>query len=420
MRDNALGRSLHAAGHRVSMLPMYLPLTLDEPPLECAAGPPVFFGGINLFLKHKCAWFRHAPRWLDSWLDHPRLLRWVAQRSHMTHAGAQGEMTLAMLRPGQGGLGKEMAKLLDWLQHENPDVVCLSTALQAGMIRPIKQRIRAKVVCCFQGEDGFLDSLPQPWHDDCWREMAGCLRDADARIAPSRFYAEWMARRLDPSPGAIAVMPNGIDLTGYSPMVEKSGPPVIGFLARMSREKGLDVMVDAFIHLRTHLGHPDARLHLAGAATAENQALVVELKQRIEAAGLGGAVVWQPNLSREDKALMLRGLTLFSVPAVCAEAFGLYLPEAMACGVPLVQPECASFPEILADTEAGVLVASGDSVALARAWHGLLGKPEVLVRMAVAARRAAEQFYNITVMRDRFVALADSLIHPIDHAHSNH
>jgi hypothetical protein len=40
--------------------------------------------------------------------------------------------------------------------------------------------------------------------------------------------------------------------------------------------------------------------------------------------------------------------------------------------------------------------------------------------MAAAARRAAEQFYNITVMRDRFVALADSLIHPTDHAHSNH
>jgi glycosyltransferase involved in cell wall biosynthesis len=420
MRDNALARSLHAADHRVSMLPMYLPLTLDEPPLERAAGPPVFFGGINLFLQHKFPWFRRAPRWMDTLLDHPRLLRWVARRSHMTDASGQGEMTLAMLRPGQGGLDKEMAKLLDWLQHENPDVICLSTALQAGMIRSIKQRIHAKVICCFQGEHGFLDSLPQPWRGDCWREMAACLRDADARIAPSKFYAEWMAQRLDPSPGAITVMPNGIDLTGYAPVAAKTGPPTIGFLARMSREKGLDVMVDAFIHLRNRLGHPDARLHLAGAATAENQPLLVELKQRIEAAGLGDAVVWQPDLSREDKAAMLRELSLFSVPAACAEAFGLYLPEAMASGVPVVQPACASFPEILTDTDCGVLVTPGDPLALAKAWHGLLGMPTELARMAAAARRAAEQFYNITVMRDRFVALADSLIHPTDHAHSNH
>jgi glycosyltransferase involved in cell wall biosynthesis len=92
----------------------------------------------------------------------------------------------------------------------------------------------------------------------------------------------------------------------------------------------------------------------------------------------------------------------------------------MASGVPLVQPACSSFPEILTEPDCGLLVAPGDPLALAKAWHGLLGMPTELARMAAAARRAAEQFYNITVMRDRFVALADSLIHPTDHAHSNH
>ncbi len=74
------------------------------------------------------------------------------------------------------------------------------------------------------------------------------------------------------------MIPNGIDLAGYAPLPAKPGPPVIGFLARMCREKGLEIMVDAFIHLRTVLGHPDARLHLAGAATADNEPLIASLQ----------------------------------------------------------------------------------------------------------------------------------------------
>ena len=50
MRDNALARELHRAGHDVTIAPMYLPLTLDETTLAGAEKVPVFFGGINVFL----------------------------------------------------------------------------------------------------------------------------------------------------------------------------------------------------------------------------------------------------------------------------------------------------------------------------------------------------------------------------------
>ncbi len=214
-------------------------------------------------------------------------------------------------------------------------------------------------------------------------------------------------------------MPNGINLDGYTPQREKPGPPVIGFLARMSREKGLEIMVEAFVHLRTVLGHPDARLHLAGAATAENEPLIEALKRRLAAAGLTDHVCWQTNISRDDKAAMLGSLTLFSVPANYPEAFGLYVIEAMASGVPVVQPAAASFPEIVATAGAGVLVACDGQRAdscdghrpplhelLAQAWHELLQQPEELRAMAARSRRAAEEFYDVSVMRDRFLALA--------------
>ena len=446
MRDNALAKSLQAAGHEVSLLPMYLPLQLDEEVLAGTRSTPVFFGGINVFLQQKFRWFRRSPGWFDRWLNTPQLLRRVARHSHMTSARDQGELTLAMLRLQDDRFSKELDKLCNWLQLDPPDVLCLSTVLQAGLIRELKRRLGGvKVICCFQGEDSFLDGLPDPCRDACWRELALRVRDADALISPSAFYADLMRRRLGPHDLPIHVLSNGIDLAGYTPQAAKPGPPVIGFLARMCREKGLEVMVDAFIHLRRVLGHPDARLHLAGAATAANHALIAELQQRLAAAGLSDQTCWQTNVSRLDKAAMLAGLSVFSVPALYPEAFGLYVIEAMACGVPVVQPASAAFPELIARAGVGVLVPAGNTgappvwedsasrlpahkatdwkpgvqdrqdacvpaIALAQAWHELLLQPAKLREMAAASRRAAEQFYSVGVMRDGFLALLRQIL----------
>jgi glycosyltransferase involved in cell wall biosynthesis len=410
MRDNALAKSLHAAGHEVSLLPMYLPLQLDEEVLETSSTAPVFFGGINVFLQQKFPIFRHTPAWFDKLLDHPGLLRGVARRSHMTSARDHGAMTLAMLRLEDGSLGKELEKLTEWLERESPDILCLSTALQAGMIRELKRRLGVKIICCFQGEDTFLDSLPEPYRDACWSELAIRVREADKLIAPSSFYAELMMKRLGPGKPDIVVLPNGINLDGYGPQIDKSGPPVIGYLARMCREKGLEIMVDAFIHLRKQIRHPDARLHLAGAATAENESLIEALKQRLAAAGLADHVSWQTNISRGEKAAMLSSLTLFSVPTIYPEAFGLYVIEAMASGVPVVQPAAASFPEIVEKAGAGVTVPPGNPVALAQAWHDILQQPDELRRMAEKSRQAAVKFFDVGMMRDDFLALARETI----------
>lgn len=434
MRDNALTKALLAAGHEVSLLPMYLPLQLDEEVLAGSHAVPVFFGGINIYLRQKFAGSRYLPGWFDKLLNHPRLLRGVARHSHMTSARDHGEMTLAMLRLEDHRFGKELDQLCAWLEQETPDILCLSTALQAGMIRELKRRMGVKVICCFQGEDTFLDHLPEPYRDACWRELAARVRDADLLVAPSRFYANLMEQRLGPDNLTIEVMPNGINLDGYVPLTEKPGPPVIGFLARMAREKGLEIMVDAFVHLRTVLGHPDARLHLAGAATAENLPLIESLQQRLAAAGLTDQVCWQTNISREEKIRMLRALTMFSVPATYPEAFGLYVIEAMASGVPVVQPAAASFPEILEKAGVGVLVPVGgataqswqthgtygtyvDPAALARAWHGLLEQPDKLRGMAAGSRRAAEEYYEVGVMRDRFLALVREMLDPAGDDH---
>ena len=66
-RDNALVAALRKQGHETLMVPLYLPLTLDE--ADQSAGTPTFFGGINVYLEQKSALFRKAPKWLHSLLE---------------------------------------------------------------------------------------------------------------------------------------------------------------------------------------------------------------------------------------------------------------------------------------------------------------------------------------------------------------
>ena len=410
MRDNALAKALHAAGHQVSLLPMYLPLQLDEERLD-QPGNPIFFGGINIFLQQKFPYFRHIPRWLHTLLNHSGLLRSAARHSHMTSAREHGEMALAMLRIEDSSFGSEVDRLVEFLKAEKPDILCLGTALQAGMIRQLKQRLKVKVICTFQGEDSFLDGLPEPFRSNCWTELRNRLADADRLVAPSQFYADLMRRRLNAPDLPIDIMPNGIDLEGYLPP-NPSQPPVIGYLARMIREKGLEILVSAFIHLRKNLNHPDARLHIAGACTAGDEATVSFLKQQLADAKLTSSVTWFPNLSRAQKTEFLSALTLFSVPAIYPEAFGLYLIEALAAGVPVVQPNASSFPEILTTSQAGILVPPNDPAALAEVWLDLIQSPTKRESLGHHARVAATQSYSVQVMRDRLLAIAETLVSP--------
>jgi glycosyltransferase involved in cell wall biosynthesis len=320
-------------------------------------------------------------------------------------------MTLAMLDLEHSAFAKETAKLLDWLERNPPDIVVLSNALLVGFTRTLKDRLRCKVITTFQGEDSFLDGLPEPYRTDCWAEMKVRLTDSDLLVAPSQYYAGFIRERLEAPDLNIAVMPNGVTLpsTIHHPPSSIS-PPTIGYLARMIRSKGVELLVDAFIHLRLQLQQPNARLHIAGSETEGDKALVRELKQRLEQAGLAGQVTWSPNLDHDRKADFLSRLTIFSVPATYHEAFGLYAIEALAAGLPLVKPRASSFPEILESSQAGVLCEPNDPVALATAWHELLNDEPRLATYRENALRAARETYSVEAMRDRFLALAQPLL----------
>jgi glycosyltransferase involved in cell wall biosynthesis len=210
----------------------------------------------------------------------------------------------------------------------------------------------------------------------------------------------------------VHVIPNGIGLDGYEALPRRSTKPVVGYLARLTPGKGLGSVVDAFLELHRRGRVPDARLVCVGTMIESDAACVEEQKRKLRGAGLEHHAEFEANVSRERKIELLRGFSLLSVPALYGEAFGLYLLEAMACGVPVVQPRTAAFTEIVNQTGGGLLVEDASPEALAESWETLLLDPSRADALGRAGLQAVQRDYSMRAMAERFVAFAKERMTP--------
>jgi glycosyltransferase involved in cell wall biosynthesis len=406
MRDNALAKELIRLGHHAVMLPMYLPLTLDE----TAATPetPIFFGGVSTYLREKFPLLRKMPRWLDRLLSARPLLKLLAGKAARTGGPEVAGMTLSMLRGELGNQATEIEELIKWLRiafdGKKPDAVWLSTALQAGLARRLRQELDVPVIGFLQGEDSFLDGLGKA-STETWKLLSNRMHDATAWVAPSRYYAELMARRLDWNPADFHVVFNGVTIPAPLP---RADVPSIGYLARFIPGKGLGLLVDAFIRL--HREMPDVRLRCAGSMTSSDALYVETLKTKIREAGCEKFVDWLPNVSLAEKQAFLASVSVLSVPATYSEAFGMYVAESLAAGTPVVLPELSAFPEIVQASGGGVLFPPGANEQefvgnLASALKSLLSDGEKRRALGEAARAAAIREFSMTRLAERLVAL---------------
>ncbi|MEQ8764437.1 MAG: glycosyltransferase family 4 protein [Planctomycetota bacterium] len=396
LRDEMLVRALRARGHDVMMLPVYLPFVLEsEAPPLVSGDAPVFLGGVNVFLQHKVKLWKLLPRWMRSWLDQPGFLRWAAARGAMTEAKDLGELTVAMLRGERGPQEEGLGQLLTWLrEHERPDVLILSNAMLSGLAGRLRAELDRPILCTLQGEAPFLDALVDPHRAAAWSEMAARARDVDHWIAVSRFTGALMRERLALEEHRVSVVHNGIVIEGIASSTRPS-PPQIGYLARMCPDKGLHTLVDAFIALRHEHPALGARLHVAGVQLAEDRAYVKEQQRKLRDAGLEADVEWLPNCTREEKLRFLSSLSVLSVPAIYGESFGLYLVEAWAAGVPVVQPRHGAFPELIAHSGGGLLCEPGDASSLAEQLARILNDEALGRRLGAAGQKAAREYFSI-------------------------
>ena len=411
LRDNALATELLARGHDVTLLPVYTPTLTDE---ENVSHDKVFFGGVSVYLEQYIPPFRNSPKWLDRLWDSKALLDLATRRSISTSPKMLGEMTVSMLKGEHGFQHKEITKLLDWLKSEDkPDVISIPYTLLLGLAKPIKEAFAKPVCCTLQGEDLFLEGLQEPYRTESKELIRQQLEHVDAFISVSEYYAEFMPGYLGIPREKIRVVPLGINLQGFGKKKRNASEPfTIGFFARIAPEKGLHVLADAYRRLRKNGAITNCRLETAGYLAPEHQQYLDEIVREMKNAGLSEEFKYRGAVDREQKISFLQSLNVLSVPATYDEPKGMFLLEAMACGVPVVQPRRGGFTEIVEKTGGGLLVEPDDIDSLAEGLLTLNRDPDLAAKLSDSGFRKVRELYSVATMADSALGVYESLLNP--------
>ena len=396
MRDNTLVATMQSLGHDVTMLPLYTPMRVDE---DNAGEKHIFYGGIEAYLLQR------YPR-KSFWRD---LLIKVAGSQAITRLlprfdigsavdpKQNAELTLSMLRGEKGNQDSLLEEMVDWMATSlHPDLIHITNTLISGPVRMLKQRLNVPIVCGLHGEDIFVDGLPESYQAqalDLIRENASRI---DHFIAISQYYADTFAPRIGVDRSKMTVVRPGISLADYRDISDKpTGQPLtIGYLARISPEKGLHILVEAFIHLCKSGEFPDLRLRAAGYLSHAQDPYVAGIRQRAKQAGIDKRLEIIGTVDRQEKLSFLRSLDVFSVPTIYRDPKGLPVLEALASGVPVVQPEHGAFPELVKLTGGGLLHKPEDPLDLAEKLASLLRDERRRQELAQKGRAAVFEHFS--------------------------
>jgi len=412
-RDNALAAELIRRGHDVTLVPVYTPTRTDEPNMSRER---VLFGGISVYLQQYVPLFRKTPRFLDRIWDSPRVIDALAGRTVSNDPRLLGDLTISMLRGTDGVLRKEFDKLLDWLRNEPlPDIINLPNSLLIALAAPLREALKRPVCCTLQGEELFINGLISPYREQALDGIRRQIPEVDRFIAVSDYCAKFMSGFLNIPNERISVVPLGINMTGYERSVSRQpGPFRIGYFARIAPEKGLHLLSDAYIRFRQMTGDADVRLEAAGYTAPDHRKYLDEVRRKLEKAGLADEFVYRGVLDRDGKIAFLQSLDLLSVPATYDEPKGMFLIEAMANGVPVVQPRRGAFIEIVENTGGGLLIEPDDPASLARGFHTLWSDRRSATALGGRAYHGVRAHYTVAQSAERLTAVYQNVAASVD------
>jgi glycosyltransferase involved in cell wall biosynthesis len=403
LRDGALAKAMRELGHDFVLVPAYTPLRLDE---ETAHEERVFFGGVDVYLQEKFESFRERPGRIGALLGSQTLLRWISRRALKTNPRDLGALTVSMLRGEEGHQRRSLDELVSWLEREpRPDVIHLSNVLLLGLAREMKRRLHVPVVVGLQGEDLFLEGLPEPFRAGAIEAIRGRAGDVDRFIATSAYYAAKSAEWLGIDPSRIDVAHPGISLAGWNGAAPRRGPGrVIGYFARISPEKGLHLLAEAFALLAGAEDLRDVELHAAGYLGPGERPYAAWIRRRLASLGLSRRFRLLGTVDRASKLEFFRGIDVFSVPTVHPEPKGNFLVEAFAAGVPAVEPAHGCLPELIGSAGGGLLCEPGSARDLATKLELLLRDPGLRTSLGESGRAAARERFTSRGMAESTAA----------------
>ena len=239
---------------------------------------------------------------------------------------------------------------------------------------------------------------------------------ATALIAVSREVAVWL-EGYAAARGRVHVVPNGVDPARFRPDVPplalgRAGTFTVGFVGSMKPWHGLDVLLEAFDHLRRQAG--DARLLLVGDGPAR-----AALWADVSARGLVESVQFAGSVAPEVVPGLLTSMDVAVAPYSEAERFyfsPLKVYEYLAAGRPVVASRVGQLGTLLRHDDNGLLCAPGDSMALAAALDRLRLDRGLRARLGARARASVLHHHTWDAVVKRILGLARSDRHVHGHA----
>ena len=397
MHDNAIAKALRADGVDCLLQPVYTPIRTDEVSI---ASDRLFFGGIHIYLLQQMPWLHHVPLPIRRLLDGKPLIELATRRAASTDAEQLGALAVSMLQGAEGRQADEVERLVEWLCEDvRPDAILFTNLLIGGCLPPLRERLPdSRLVVLLQGDDIFLDHLPASRRSEAIELCRKLVPSVDRFVVNSQFYGDKMGSLLSIPSEKLVTTPLSIDIRPYhdaatgSEAGDRDDGFRIGYMARIAPEKGLHHLVESFIQLAGQPQHQDLSLHAAGWLGEANRGYLSDLEERIAKAGLSDRFVYHGSPSLEEKVRLLRSFDVMSVPTEYQDPKGLFVLEALALGVPVIQPEHGAFPELIASTGGGLLVRPGDAAHLGEAINQLKADPALRVRLGQSgAQRVAER-----------------------------
>jgi glycosyltransferase involved in cell wall biosynthesis len=208
------------------------------------------------------------------------------------------------------------------------------------------------------------------------------------------------------------VVPLGIDADGYGPPARVPGAPFkVGFFARVAPEKGLHLLTESYVRLRRESDFAGSALEVAGYLAPEHRGYLHGVERLMKNAGLAHEFHYRGELDRAGKIEFLRSLNILSVPSTYDEPKGIFLLEAMASGVPVVQPRRGAFREILERTGSGIMVEPGDAASLADGIYSLWKNPELAAELGRRGAEGVRRYFSASHMAARALATFQAIAH---------
>lgn len=401
MHDNALAAGMKNAGEDVSLFTLYTPMRLDE---KSVGEKQILYGGIKAYMTQRFP--RPFPgrgllmRLAGSQTLH-RLMPYFDIGSAVD-AEANAELTISMLKGEQGNQKELLQELIEWIQkYYQPDLIHVTNALMIGVVRELKRTLKIPITCGLHGEDIFLEGLPAPHQKEALELIRDRAQDVDRFLAISSYYGDMFSKWVGIDPNKIDVVYPGIALDDYrdlTPEPSADGLLTIGFLARFVPEKGLHLLLDAFTTLVRSGEFPNLQLIAGGYMSSAYKTYIDGLEKKIKSSGLEDRVKFYGTLDRAQKLDLFRRMDVFSVPAPYREPKGISILEALASGVPVVQPEHGSYSEWIHATEGGLLCRPNDSLDLAEKLAMLLRAADLRKKLGQQGRKAIFEKFSAEAM----------------------